>query len=169
MAAIKLSERERNFITVTIGFAVFYVFYQFLLTPMWAEIAKLKDKAREQRLELKIAEGKIKIMDAIEKSVGVVPRKSAAPREDKALEVLRLLSQATAKSGLNLSFIKPLLEDKGEGLKFNLFCSGRYKDLYGFLSILYRLRILVVIDSLDIGTHGTSPDLDIKMILTAYY
>lgn len=170
MAAIKLSDREKNLLIITVGCVIFYVFYQFLLVPKWDEITSLKDKAREQRLELKMAEGKIKILDAIEKSVGVLPEKSEMSREEKALEVLKLLSQATVKSGLNINFVKPLLEENGEGLKFSLSCFGQYRNLYNFFSILYHLRILVLINALDIvSTGGTAPDLDIKMTLTAFY
>jgi Tfp pilus assembly protein PilO len=170
MPALKISERERTLLIVTIGFVIFYVFYQFLLTPKWDEISRLKDKARAQRLELKVAEGKIKILDAIEKSVGILPERSALSREEKALEVLKLLSQATVKSGLNINFIKPLLEESAQGLKFSLSCSGKYRNFYNFFSILYRLRILVLIDSCDIvSSGGTTPTLDIRLTLTAYY
>jgi Tfp pilus assembly protein PilO len=170
MAALKLSDRERNLLIVTIGFVIFYVFYQFLLVPKWDEIGKLKDKARTQRLEIRVAEGKVKILDAIEKQVGVLPERSELPRDEKALEVLKLLSQATVKSGLNISFIKPLLEESGEGLKFSLSCSGRFKNLYTFFYILYRLRILILIDGLNVvSTGGPEPNLDIKIALTAYY
>jgi Tfp pilus assembly protein PilO len=169
-APIKLSDRERNLLIITIGFAVFYVFYQFLLTPKWDEINRLKNTARDQRLEMKIADGKVKILDAIEKSAGLMPERSEMPREEKALEVLRLLSQATVKSGLNINFIKPLLEETGEGLKFSLSCSGKYRNFYNFFQILYRLHILVLIDSLDISSNGgREPSLDIKLALTAYY
>ena len=170
MAALKLSERERNLLILTIGFVVFYVFYQFLLTPKWDEITMLKEKARSQRLDLRIADGKIKILDAVEKSIGMLPQKTELTREDKALEVLKMLSQATARSGLNMNFIKPRLEESGEGLQFNLSCSGKYNNFYNFLYILYQLRALILIDTLDITTTGGgSPDLDVKINLTAYY
>jgi Tfp pilus assembly protein PilO len=171
MAAVKLSEREKNLLILTLGFAVFYVFYQFLLTPEWDVITRLRETARTKRLELKIAEGKVKIMQAIEKQVGIVPEKYAMPREEKALEVLNMISRATDKSGLKLIFVKPLLEEGGEGLRFSLSCSGSYKQLYDFLFILYRLNILVLIDGLDVKTNGlqNEPVLDIKIGLTAYY
>lgn len=170
MAALKLSARERNLLVLTLGFTVFFVFYQFLLVPKWAEIARLKEKTRGQRLELKISEGKIKILDAVEKSIGIIPQKAELTREDRALEVLKMLSQATAHSGLDISFVKPRLEESGEGLKFTLSCSGKYKNFYNFLYILFQLRALILIDTLDItSTGGASPDLDVKINLTAYY
>lgn len=170
MAAIKLSEREKNLMILTLGFVIFYVFYQFLLTPEWDSISRLRETVKDKRLELKVAEGKLKILQAIEKQVGIIPERSEQPREEKALEVLNLISQATDKSGLKLIFIKPLLEEGGEGLKFSLSSSGSYKQLYNFLFILYRLRILVLIDNLDIVSSGPhEPVLDIKVALTAYY
>ncbi|MDD4178469.1 MAG: type 4a pilus biogenesis protein PilO [Candidatus Margulisbacteria bacterium] len=170
MPSVKLSDRERNLLIVTVGFVIFYLFYQFLLTPVWKEIGKLKDSAREKRLELKVAEGKIRILQAIEKEVGIIPIRTEIPREEKALEALKIISQATAKSGLNISFIKPLLEEGGDGIKFDLSCSGKYKNLYNFLSILFRLRVLVMIDSMDItSSGGSSPTLDLKISLTTYY
>jgi Tfp pilus assembly protein PilO len=170
MAAIKLSEREKNLMVVTIGALVFYVFYQFLLTPKWDNITRLRETVKEKRLEFKVAEGKVRIMQAIEKRVGILPEKSELPREEKALEVLKLISQATDKSNLKLIFIKPLLEESGEGLKFSFSCSGTYKQLYNFLFILYRLRVLVLIDNLEVtSTSMYNPLLNIKVGLTAYY
>ncbi len=170
MAAIKLSDREKNLMIITLGFVIFYVFYQFLLTPEWDNISRLRETVKDKRLELKVAEGKLKILQAIEKQVGIIPERSEQPREEKALEVLNLISQATDKSGLKLVFIKPLLEEGGEGLKFSLSSSGSYKQLYNFLFILYRLRVLVLIDNLDIISSGLhEPVLDIKVALTAYY
>lgn len=170
MAAIKLSEQERLLAIIALGCVIFYVFFQFLIAPKLAESGKLKNRLRERRLDLDVAERKLKILAAIEKSVGLVPERSAAPREEKALEVLKLLSQATDKSGLNLVFVKPLLEEAGEGLKFNLSCLGSYRELYNFLNILYRLRVLVLIDNLNIvSSGGREPVLDIKVALTAYY
>lgn len=169
-APIKLTEREKNLLIITVGCVIFYIFYQFLLVPKWDEIASLKEKARTLRLDLRVAEGKVKILDAIEKSAGVIPEKSELPREDKALEVLKLLSQATVKSGLTINFIKPLLEESSEGLKFSLSCSGNYRSLYTFFYILYHLRILILIDGMDIASSGgPAPALDIKMALTAFY
>jgi Tfp pilus assembly protein PilO len=170
MPPIKLSDREKNLIIITIGAVVFYFFYQFLLVPKWDEIGKFKDRARTLRLDLKVSEGKIRILDAIEKSAGVLPEKTEMSREEKALEILKLLSTATVRSGLNISFIKPLLEEAGEGLKFSLSCSGRYQNLYTFFFILYHLRILILIDTLSVvSSSGPAPDLDIKMTLTAFY
>jgi Tfp pilus assembly protein PilO len=170
MAPLKLSEREKNLLIITIGFVVFYVFYVFLLTPKWDEISKTKLEASNLRLNLRIAEGKIKILDAIEKSVGISPDVSILSRDEKALEVLKLLSQATVRSGLTLNFIKPNLDDQSVGLKFSLSCNGHYNNLYTFFSILYRLRILILVDSLEVlSTGGSNPDLGIKINLTAYY
>jgi Tfp pilus assembly protein PilO len=171
MAALKVSEREKNLMILTLGFVIFYVFYQFLLTPEWDNISRLQETVRGKRLELKVAEGKMRILQAIEKRIGIIPEKSEMPREEKALEVLNLISQTTDKSKLKLNFIKPLLEESGEGIKFSLSCSGSYQELYNFLFILYRLRILVLIDSLDITSSGLQhePVLDIKISLTAYY
>jgi Tfp pilus assembly protein PilO len=170
MAAIKLSEREKNLMILTVGALVFYVFYQFLLTPQWDNITRLRETVKDKRLEFKVAEGKMRILQAIEKQVGIIPEKSELPREEKALEVLKLISQATDKSNLKLIFIKPLLEESGEGLKFQFSCSGTYRELYNFLFILYQLRVLVLIDSLDaVSNTMHEPTLDIKVSLTAYY
>ncbi|MDD5593650.1 MAG: hypothetical protein PHG97_02770 [Candidatus Margulisbacteria bacterium] len=168
--ALKLSDRERNLAVIAGGALFFYVFYQYLLVPKWNEISKVRESAKNKRLELRVAESKLKILQAIEKEVGVFPEKSQVPREEKALEVLKLISQATDRSGLNLIFIKPLLEESGEGLKFSLSSSGSYKQLYNFLYVLDHLHILILIDGLDItSSGGREPVLEIKTSLTAFY
>lgn len=170
MPALKLSEREKNLGLLTIGFVIFYVFYQFLLSPKWEEIEKLKVKARDLRTELKTAEGKIQVLEAIEKKAGVMIEKAKTSREEKVLEVLNKLSQAISFSGLKLNYIKPLLEGKEEELKFTLSCNGRYKDLYNFMIFLQKHQLLVLVNNLDIKSLEEGSDrLNIEMTLTAFY
>lgn len=169
MPAVKFSDREKLLLLITAGVAVIYVFYQFLLLPRWDEIGQIRTKARAGRLELKVAESKIKILNAIGKHLGALPGKAELPKEEKALEGFKMLSQATVKSNLSVNFIKPLLDESGDGLKFNLACSGKYRNLYTFFSILYRLPTLILIDTMDITSGGgNSPDLNIKISLTVY-
>ncbi|KPJ65676.1 hypothetical protein AMJ44_09720 [candidate division WOR-1 bacterium DG_54_3] len=169
MPPIKLSEREQKLAVVTLGFFVFYIFYQFLLTPKWDEIGKLKGKAQNARLELEIAEGKLRILEGLEKRVGAVSVKREIPPEERALETLRALAQATSKSGLNLISIKPMIGEE-KGPKFDLSCSGTYENLYDFLRIMRDLEIMVMIDSLKISGGGSrKPELDVKIVLTAYF
>jgi Tfp pilus assembly protein PilO len=167
---IRFSEREKNLLMLTIAAVVFYAFFQFFLTPKWDEIGALKEQARGSRLQLRIAEGKIQVLDAIEKKVGSLFMQAGETREEKALEVLRGISHAIAGSGLNLLLIKPIITDDQEKLSFTISCSGSYKNLYNFFTQLKNIRGLVLIDNLDVtGTGGKAPGLDIKINLMAYY
>ena len=171
MAAVKLSKRERNLAMIALGFAIFYIFYQFLLTPKIAEIEKFGNQVRQLRLNLEVAENKIKILEAIEKNVKFRPKetKQKIVVEEKALEVLRALSQTTTRSKLKLLSIRPMIT-KGATLKFDLRCQGTYQQLYDFLEILHGLDILILIDSLDVtGSRGEVTLLDIKIMLTAHF
>jgi len=169
MPAIKFSEREKTLLLITAAVAVIYVFYQFLLLPKWDEIGQIRTKVSAGRLELRVAESKLKILNAIGKHFGALPGVASLPKEEKALEGFKLLSQATVKSNLSVNYIKPLLDESGGGLKFNLSCSGKYRNLYTFFSILYQLPTLVLIDTLDITSGGGNlPDLNIKISLTIY-
>ncbi len=168
--AIKLSEREKNLLLLTIAALIFYVFFQFLLTPKWDEIVVLKEQARGARLQLKIAEGKIQVLEAIEKKMGSLYMQSGETREEKALQVLRNISRAIANSGLNLLSIRPIITDDQDKLTFTIACSGSYRNLYNFFLQLRDIRVLVLFDNLDItGTGGKSPSLDIRINLVAYY
>ncbi|MFH1347338.1 MAG: hypothetical protein ABIH22_01480 [Candidatus Margulisiibacteriota bacterium] len=171
MPPVKLSKRERNLAMVALGFALFYIFYQFLLTPKLNETDKLKNEANKLRLDLQVAKNKIMILEAVEKRIGVAPpeKKETIMVEQEALEVLRVLAQTTSRSKLKLLSIKPMI-NKGDALKFELHCSGNYQQLYDFLEILHGLNILVLIDSLKvIGGGGEVTKLDINMALTAHF
>jgi len=169
MPAIKLSEREKRLLVITLIFVVFYVFYQFLLTPKWEEIATLREKVQKARLELEIAEGKLKILEGMREKAGILPLARQIPKEERALEMLRALAQATSRSGLNLISIKPMIGE-GKEPRFDLSCTGNYKNLYDFLRIMADLEIMVMIDSLNISGGGSKqPVLDIKITLTAYF
>ncbi|MGB9613451.1 MAG: type 4a pilus biogenesis protein PilO [Candidatus Margulisiibacteriota bacterium] len=170
MPPLKLSEREKMLGLLTIAAAIFFVFYQFLLLPKWEEIGKLKTKARDLRIELKTAEGKLQVLSALEKKAGVIVEKSTRPREEKMLEVLNKLSQAISASNLKLNYLKPLLDSKEEEQKFMLSCQGKYEDLYNFMNFLQKIRLLVLVDSLDIKPLDEKSNvLSIEMTITAFY
>lgn len=169
MLPIKLSERERLLLIVTTACVLFYTFYHFLLTPKWNEVNQLKEKARSQRMELNLREGKIKILSSVGKPLGFVSGKSAGTPDKRALEALKIISQASAQAGLSLNSIRPPLDSGGEGLKFTLSCSGKYAELYDFLKTLSQSRVVIIVDSLDVTGDGSKdPSLNIQINLTAY-
>jgi hypothetical protein len=155
----------------TLAVAVFYVFYQFLITPEWAKIAKLRKNLHNARLELKVTEGKIELLDKLEEGrVEKKPTMVSVPEAERPLAVLRALAQATTKSRLNLISVRPIIGEKRDEFKFDVVCTGTYQNLYEFLSILHGLDIVVMIDSLRVsGGGGRRPELHMKIVLTAYF
>ena len=169
MSTIKLSEREKNLGIIVIGAVIFYFFYQFLLGPLWDQIPRLKEITQQARLNLKVSEDKIRILQSLQKELGVSPEQRINSKTEKALEVLRSISLATSASRLNLISIRPIASE-GEGLKFELVCIGSYQQMYNFLRIINGLKTVVVIDSLEVGGGGAkAPKLNLKISLTAYY
>lgn len=170
MPPVKLSEREKNLGLITVGFLIFYIFYQFLITPQLDQIPRLKDRARQARTDLKVSESKVKIMEALQKQLGVSAEKpTGTSKEEKALEVLRSIARSTSTTKLNLVSIRPIANE-GEGLKFELSCNGSYLQMYNFLKIINGLKTVVVIDSLEVSGGGVkTPNLGLKISLTAYY
>lgn len=170
MPPVKLSDREKKLAAIALVAAIFYVFYQFLLAPKWNEISKLNSELQDARLELEVAEGKVKVLESIEKGGSKAPSVIDVPVEERALAVLRAIAQATTRSGLNLLSIRPIMDDDKNKFKFDLVSMGSYQDLYEFLKILRDLEIMVIIDSLRMSGGGVKrPDLSIKMVLTAYF
>ena len=166
----KLSDREKKLMMVTIAVAVSYVFYQFLITPEWSRIAKLRKNLQNARLELKVSEGKLKLLDKLQEGTLERPETVKVPEAERPLAVLRALAQATTRSRLNLISIRPIIGEKRDEFKFDVVCTGSYQNLYDFLDILHGLDIIVMIDSLRIsGGGGRRPNLHMKIILTAYF
>jgi Tfp pilus assembly protein PilO len=169
MAAVKLSDREKRLALTTLGLLIFYVFYVFVLSPKWDEVNRLREKVRQQHLDLKVAESKMRILEIMQKNMGLSAIKTGISKEERALEVLRAISRATSESKLNLVSIKPALEE-GDGLKFDLYFKGTYQQVYDFLRILKFLKVVVVIDNLNVtGGVVKTPSLEIKLAMTAYY
>jgi Tfp pilus assembly protein PilO len=173
MPPLKLSKRERNLVMVALGAAIFYIFYQFLLIPKLDEIGTLGAKADKLRLDVKVTESKIKILEAVEKRFGEMRKEQkpvVAPTEEKALEVLRSLSETTSRSRLKLISIRPMIDEKEATMKFELSCAGDYRQLYEFLEILHSLKVLVLVDFLSVAAASDPANgLDIRMSLTAHY
>jgi Tfp pilus assembly protein PilO len=169
MAAVRFSSRERTLVLATLSAAVFYVFFQFLIVPKLDEINDLKLRARDRRSELRVAEGKIRILDNLEKRPGGATIKTViVPREERALAALKNIAQASKDSGLSLLSIQPVVDNQKEGFTFNLVCAGSFRTLYKFLIVLQQQHVLIFIDNLDIENKGESV-LSINMVLTAYY
>ncbi len=170
MPPAKLSEREKKLLMVTIAVAVAYVFYQFLITPEWGRVAKLQKNLQNARLELKVSEGKLELLDRLQEGPRERPGAVRVPEAERPLAVLRAIAQATTKSQLNLVSIRPIIGEKQDEFKFDVVCTGSYQNLYDFLDILHGLDIIVMIDSLRISGGGArKPELNVKIILTAYF
>lgn len=157
---MKLSEREKKLLSVTLAVVAFFVFYQFLLTPKLAEISRLEEQASKARMDLTIVEGKLKILEAMEKTL---PAIKDDPGKEWKLRALCTLLGAVSRSKLSLASIKPL-EVEGEGLVIDLSCDGGYNNLYSFMKILRDLSMVFVVDSLNVTGGGSKkPVLSMKM------
>jgi hypothetical protein len=157
---MKTSERERKLSFITLAVIVFFLFYQFLLIPKWAEIGRLEEQAAKAHMDLTIVEGKIKILEAIEKTL---PATKGDPGKEWKLRALCTLLGAVSKSRLSLTSIKPE-EIEGQGLVIDLSCDGAYNHLYSFIKILRDLSMVFVIDSLNVTGGGSKkPVLSMKM------
>jgi hypothetical protein len=164
-----LAEKEREkLLTYGAGvLVVFYLFYQFLLTPTMTQIGKSREALKAKKLELKVTEDRVRLFNVL---AGRMPKPDQTPREEKALRILKLISLATNRAGLQLDFIKPLPEETGQDFKFTLSCSGSYGQLYTFLNILNRLKIVILTDNLEVtSSGGHEPTLTAKVNLTAHY
>jgi len=151
------------------GFAVaFYLFYLFLLSPLWDTITKTNSEIRALQTELKTAEQRVQALKEIEAKFGNLPEKSIVPHEKRSLAILKDLSQATTKSKLTLLSIQPLPSDGTEGFKFNLSASGSYRNLYDFFVMLHRSQRMIFVDNLE-ATKGEESGINVKLLLTAYY
>ncbi len=166
MPPVKLSEREKNLAYITLGFVLFYLVFQVFLAPKWNETGRLRLKLRDARLELKIAEGKIEILDNLQRTLGTSDLQANISRDDKALEALRSISQTTSRSKLKLLSIKPTITDTGA--KYDLTCSGTYRSLYDFFGYLREAPMLISADSLYVtGNDAGSENLSIRLSVTA--
>jgi len=171
MPPLTMSDREKKLAMATAMVFLFYVFYQFLLTPEWNGMIKMQKKLQDARLELKIAEGKIDLLEKLQKQQPAQAGIVGVSKEERPLAVLRALAQATSRSRLNLISVKPIMvEGKKDEFKFDVVCTGNYQNLYEFLRILHGLDIIVMVDSLRISGGGSRrPDLHMKILLTAYF
>lgn len=154
---------------VIVGLLIFYLFFRFVLLVEWNEIDKLKVKLNKSRIDLQLAESKIKVFEVFEAKTGVRAVAPPASKEQRSLEVLQALSEATSKSHLNLISIRPDLSLR-EGMRFELAATGSYANLYEFLGILRELKILISIDELNVsGEDVRNPKLEVRMLITAHY
>lgn len=157
---MKLSEREKKLFSAMLAALVFFLFYHFLLTPKWEEIAKLEEQSAKARMDLTIVEGKLKILEAMEKTLPVA---KGDPGREWKLRALCTLLGAVSSSKLSLASIKPV-EVEGEGLVIDLSCDGGYNNLYSFMKILRDLSMVFVVDSLNVTGGGSkNPVLSMKM------
>ena len=169
MSILNISKREKKLVIAAIAALIFFVSFQYIISPQWGKLGQLRSQLQSKQAELSLAENKLKILESMKKQLGVLLKKSQAPKQEKALEVLSILSSVTAKSKLNLESIKPIIDEQ-DGLKFNLACSGNYQSLYEFIKSLHELKVLVMVDSLNVISQARkSSNLGIQMSLVVYY
>lgn len=167
MPAIKISEREKFLMVVTAASVILYVFYNFLLTPKWNEIGKLKERATGARIELRIAESKIKLLEKMKK-IYAEPEKAPGTKLERALLALRQMSSTITSAGVELMMLKPKLDPAADRIDFDLSCRSTYDELYGFLSRLAKLKTIVMVKTLTIkGGAQKNRNLNVQMSVTA--
>ncbi|MFA4967521.1 MAG: type II secretion system protein GspM [Candidatus Margulisiibacteriota bacterium] len=167
----QLSDRERWLLLAVGLLLALYVFSQYLYFPKAGENRALREKLNAKRLDLKISAEKVKILEKLE----LEPIENVAKRVTKDQQViaaLQYISKEVSKLKLNLQSIRPRLEEKQVDLAntvfFDITFSGRYNEIYKFLSALERLPILILVDSMEISGTDTS-DVRVNMILSVYY
>ncbi|MBU0629596.1 MAG: type II secretion system protein M [Candidatus Margulisbacteria bacterium] len=166
----KLSNRERNLLTIMALVIAIYMFDLFFFSPILRELKIAREKRQELRLDLQVAEKKIRILEILQDKSGVIRPDTPSSTQRRALQTLQSISQVTTRSKLNLITVRPIQSQEQGRLKFSLTCSGKYRNLYDFMVYLNDLPIIVIIDILDCFSNGAKdPTLDITMTLIAYY
>ncbi len=169
MPSLKLSEREKNLIVVVVGLLVFYVIFQFMLSPKWEDIERVSDRLKTARLEARVAENKIKALEAARGPIGMI-KKEGKSNEQKALQAFKDISAATARAGLRLESIRPMPQAETDRFKFLLVGGGSFASIHDFSVILSRLPVLVLMDDITVtGGGDTSPALRAVINLSAYF
>jgi len=183
--AKQMSPREQIMVVSASVVIISYVFYQYLINPKLQDITRLKEEARTKRIELKTAEGKMKIFENVERQLGTqaFQMKTMSPSE-KSLESLKIISNAVAKSGLVVNSIRPIVEEKKEGegavgeegaqteqtgQKFIIECTGDYASFYKLLASTYNLQVRVMLNELTVNADEDNDDLKINITLKVFY
>ncbi|HTY13796.1 MAG TPA: type 4a pilus biogenesis protein PilO [Candidatus Omnitrophota bacterium] len=168
---LKLSERERWLLFATAVFAVFYLFMTFLYGPKASENDSLKEKLRSQQLELKTSLDKAKILQSMELTP-LEKLRSQKTKEEQVIDALQYISKEVGKVKLNMKYIRPRLEervvDSAKAVFIDLTFTGRYNEIYKFMSALEKLPILILVDSMDM-IRGEDADITVNMVLSVYY
>ncbi|KAF0134139.1 MAG: hypothetical protein FD145_895 [Candidatus Saganbacteria bacterium] len=168
---LKLSERERWLLLALGLFVVFFIFYQYVYAPKAVENDSLKEKLRTQRLELKISKEKARLLQNLELTPLNKLREKKS-KEEQVIEALGYLSGEISKSKLTMLSIRPKLNeqnvDSAKAVFMDLILSGRYNEIYKFMSALEKLPILILVDSL-VMNRADSPKININIVLSVYY
>jgi len=170
MDFLRMSDRERNLLYIVVSLLIFLVFYYLLLMPIGTEISVLNGKIKKEKNDIRTAELKLNLLKTYEKKITVPLENTVLSEEQKTIGVIKELSQVLVSSNLDIISIKPEVNIKQKKLLITLSCTGRYQDLYNFLSNLNKLRTIVVVDLIEV-TAGNEKKaiLNNKMQLTAYY
>ena len=169
MPSLKLSDREKNLIVAAIGLLVFYVIFQFMLSPKWQDIDQVYERLKAVRLEARVAEAKIKAIEAARGPIEL-EKKETKSNQQKALQAFKEISAATARAGLHLESIRPMPQIETDRFKFILVGGGSFASIHDFSVILSQLPVLVLMDDITItGGGDTSPVLRAVINLAAYF
>ncbi len=168
---IKLSERERWLLFVTILTLVFYVFFQYLYAPRSSENDALTERLKMQRLELRTSQEKARILQNLE-LIPLEKQRAKKSKEEQVIEALQHISLEVSKLKLNMLSIRPRLEEKNvdsaKAVFMDIAFTGRYNVIYKFMSALEKLPILIMVDSMSMKKTETS-EINVNMVLSIYY
>lgn len=170
MDFLRMSDREKNLLYIVVSLLIFLAFYYLMLLPTWNEISNLNGKIKKEKEDIRTAELKLNLLKTYEKKITVPLENTVLSDEQKTIGVIKELSQVLVSSNLDIVSIKPEVNIKQKKLLITLSCTGRYQDLYNFLSNLNKLRTIVVVDLIEVTAGNEKKTiLNNKMQLTAYY
>jgi Tfp pilus assembly protein PilO len=167
-----LSEREKWLLFGSAVAVAYYFFSTFLFLPKMAEIDSLKERIRISQQDLKTSQDKAKVLEKLE----VTPLEKLRQKknkEEQVIDALQYISREVSKLRLNMLSIRPRMEERtvdlAKAVFIDLSFSGRYNDIYKFMSALEKLPILILVDSMEMTKSKTGSDVKVTMILSVYY
>lgn len=161
---MKISGRERVLLIVTFLCVIFFIYWQFLLSPLLTGIDKTKSEIRELRLQLEYLDT-ASALPADQRGAVKKEEIKIYPQEEQLNRILKFIDYKFRWFGIKLISLRHFPEK--DRLVFDLKFKSTHYQFLGFLNSLSQLKTVLIIDNVRVNQEGDKLVTEMRL-LSAY-
>ena len=155
--AMQISRRERVLIITTFVCLIFFLYWQFLLSPLLQTIRKTEKEIKALELQLEYS-----VLSSIESALAKKGEIEIFPKEEQLNYIIKFIDRKFRWFGIKMISLRQ--SDGEKKLTINLKFKASSYQFLGFLNSLSQLKTVLVIDSVVVNQEEDKVVVEMNLL-----